>query len=58
MKKVFLVTTIVLVSAFVIFNLTSKKKIDTNNLIGHWNSDKESSQLFFWKDEKGKTIQC
>jgi hypothetical protein len=54
MKKVFLVATIVLVSAFVIFNLTSTKKINTNNLIGHWNSDKESSKLFFWKDEEGK----
>ena len=54
MKKVFLVATTVLVLAFVIFNLTSTKKIDTNNLIGHWNSDKESSNLIFWKDEKGR----
>jgi hypothetical protein len=54
MKKVFLAATIVLVSAFVIFNLTSTKKIDTNNLIGHWNSDKESSNLIFWKNEEGK----
>jgi hypothetical protein len=53
MKKVFLTATIVLVSVFVIFNLTSTKKINTNNLIGYWKPNEESSQLFFWEDNNG-----
>ena len=53
MKKVFLIATIAVASVFVIFNLTNTKKINTNNLIGYWKPDEESSQLFFWKDNNG-----
>jgi hypothetical protein len=54
MKKVFLIATIVVASVFVVFNLTNTKKVDTNNLIGYWEPNEESSQLFFWKDTNGK----
>lgn len=54
MKKVFLISVAVLALAFVVFNLTNTKKIDTNNLIGYWKPNEESSQLFFWKDTNGK----
>ena len=54
MKKVFLISVAVLALAFVIFNLTNTKKINTNNLIGYWKPNEESSQLFFWKDTNGK----
>jgi hypothetical protein len=53
MKKVFLIAVIVIASVFVIFNLTNTKKINTNNLIGYWKPNEESSQLFFWKDNNG-----
>ncbi len=29
-------------------------KINTDDLIGYWRPDEESSQLFFWKDVNGK----
>jgi hypothetical protein len=54
MKKVFLILVAGLTLTFVIFNLTNTKKIDTNNLIGYWKPNEESSQLFFWKDTNGK----
>lgn len=54
MKKVFLIAAIAVASVFVIFNLTNTKKINTNNLIGYWKPNEESSQLFFWKDNNGK----
>ena len=53
MKKVFLIAVVVLGSMFVIFNLTNTKKIDTNKLIGYWEPNEESSQLFFWKNNNG-----
>lgn len=55
MKKLFLIVAVVL------FNLTSfsqvsfiKEKINTDDLIGYWQPDQESVQLFFWKDTLGK----
>ena len=32
----------------------SQNKIYTDDLIGYWRPDQESSQLFFWKDCEGK----
>ena len=54
MKKAFLITAVVLLSVFVIFNLTDTEKVNTNNLIGYWKPNEESSQLFFWKDTNGE----
>lgn len=54
MKKTFLITAVVLLSVFVIFNLTDTEKVNTNNLIGYWKPNEESSQLFFWKDTNGE----
>jgi len=50
MKKLLLIT------AFLIFssNIFSQQKINTNDLIGYWQPDQESTQLFFWKDANGK----
>lgn len=48
MKNLFLVLTLVFSSC--IFGQT---KIKTNDLIGYWKPDVESTQLFFWKDAKG-----
>ena len=55
MKKVFLVIAIALVSLNVFSQgLVLKKKIDTNKLVGYWEPDQESAQLFFWKDTNGR----
>ena len=55
MKKVFLVTVIAL------FSLNTfaqpplpEEKLNTDDLIGYWQANVESSQLFFWKDVNGK----
>lgn len=48
MRNLFLVLTLVF-SSF-IFGQT---KIKTNDLIGYWKPDIETTQLFFWKDTKG-----
>jgi hypothetical protein len=48
MKNLFLVLTLVFSSY--VFGQT---KIKTNDLIGYWKPDIESTQLFFWKDTKG-----
>ena len=32
----------------------SQNKINTDDLIGYWQPDEESTQLFFWKDCDGK----
>lgn len=48
MKNLFLVLTLVFSSC--VFGQT---KIKTNDLIGYWKPDVESTQLFFWKDTKG-----
>jgi hypothetical protein len=50
MKKLLLIVT------FLMFNSTvfSQQKINVNDLIGYWQPDQESTQLFFWKDIKGK----
>ena len=55
MKKVFLIIVVAL------FSLTSfsqglviKEKINTDDLIGYWQPDQESVQLFFWKDTLGR----
>jgi hypothetical protein len=55
MKKVFLVIAIALGSLNVFSQeSTLKNKININKLIGYWEPDKESAQLFFWKDVDGK----
>jgi hypothetical protein len=48
MRNLFLVLTLVFSSC--VFGQT---KIKTNDLIGYWKPDIESTQLFFWKDVKG-----
>ena len=54
MKKVLFVTAIALFSLNVFSQgLNFKQKLNTNDLIGYWKPDVESSQLFFWKDSKG-----
>ena len=50
MKKVFLIIAITLFS----LSTFSQEKINTNYLIGYWEPDQESAQLFFWKDADGK----
>ena len=48
---------LILVIAFVFGIQTtvfSQNKINTDDLIGYWRPDEESSQLFFWKDCDGK----
>jgi hypothetical protein len=50
MKKLLLVTAFCLCS----LNVFSQEKINTNDLIGYWAPDQESTQLFFWKDINGK----
>lgn len=32
----------------------SQEKINTDDLIGYWMPDEESTQLFFWKDVNGE----
>jgi hypothetical protein len=55
MKKVFLIIAITLFSLNTFSQgLVLKKKIDTNKLIGYWEPDQESAQLFFWKDTNGR----
>ena len=55
MKKVFLIIAITLFSLNSFSQgLILEKKINTNNLIGYWEPDQESAQLFFWKDADGK----
>ena len=49
MKKVFLIITIALFS----LNVFAQEKLNTDNLIGYWKANEESTQLFFWKDVKG-----
>ena len=49
MKKVFLVIAITLFS----LNTFSQEKINIDKLIGYWEPDQESAQLFFWKDTNG-----
>jgi hypothetical protein len=49
MKKVFLIIAITLFS----LNVFSQEKINTNDLIGYWQPDQESAELFFWKDVNG-----
>lgn len=54
MKKLFFITATVLFSLNVFSQgLNFKQKINTNDLIGYWKPDQESSQLFFWKDADG-----
>jgi len=50
MKKVFLIF-IILIIGLIVF---SETKINTNNLIGYWKPNQESTQLFFWKDINGR----
>jgi hypothetical protein len=48
---------LILITAFVFGIQTtafSQNKINTDDLIGYWKPDEESSQLFFWKDVNGK----
>ena len=51
MKKAILITVF-------LFGLTSsilgQSKINTDDLIGYWKPNEESSQVFFWKDINGK----
>lgn len=55
MKKVFLIIAITLFSLNLFSQgLILEKKINTNNLIGYWEPDQESAQLFFWKDADGR----
>ena len=49
MKKVFLTAVFALLS----FNAVSQININTDDLIGYWKPDEESTQLFFWKDISG-----
>ena len=49
MKKLLLIAVFLTLS----FNVFSQQKINTNDLIGYWQPDKESTQLFFWKDVNG-----
>ena len=48
---------LLLVIAFVFgiqTTIYSQNKINTDDLIGYWQPDEESTQLFFWKDCDGK----
>ena len=55
MKKVFLIIVVALFSLNAFSQgLVLKKKINTNDLIGYWKSEEESTQLFFWKDSLGE----
>ena len=51
MKNLILVIAFVFVIQTTIY---SQIKINTDDLIGYWQPDEESSQLFFWKDVNGK----
>lgn len=37
-----------------LFSVMSYGQIKTNDLIGYWQPNEESAQLFFWKDINGK----
>ena len=51
MKKLFLL----IVFVFGISTSTyCQEKINTDDLIGYWMPDEESTQLFFWKDVNGE----
>ena len=50
MKKVFLIIVVALFS----FNAFGQQEINTDDLIGYWMPDEESTQLFFWKDSFGR----
>ena len=50
MKKLLLIAVFLTLS----FNVFSQQKINTNDLIGYWQPDKESTHLFFWKDVNGR----
>jgi len=55
MKKVFFITLAALFSLNLFSQgLNFKQKINTDDLIGYWRPNEESSQLFFWKDINGK----
>ncbi len=51
MKNLFLITAFVFGIQTTVY---SQDKINTDDLIGYWKPDEESSQLFFWKDVNGK----
>jgi hypothetical protein len=46
MKKVFFIAT----SLFFSLSVLSQEKLNIDDLIGYWVPDKESTKLFFWKD--------
>lgn len=46
MKKVFFIVT----SLFFSLSVSSQEKLNTDDLIGYWIPNKESTKLFFWKD--------
>jgi len=46
MKKVFFIAT----SLFFSLSVLSQKKLNTDDLIGYWKPNKQSTKLFFWKD--------
>jgi hypothetical protein len=50
MKNLFLVLVCLIITAHTAF---CQSKINTDDLIGYWEPNKESTQLFFWKDTKG-----
>ena len=45
---------ILLLVALNFTNTYSQEKFNTDELIGYWMPDEESTQLFFWKDVNGK----
>lgn len=49
MKKAFFI----IVALLFFLTINAQEKINTNDLIGYWKPDQESSQLFFWKDSFG-----
>jgi hypothetical protein len=51
MKNLFFVIAFVLAIQTTVF---SQNKINTDDLIGYWKPNEESSQVFFWKDINGK----
>jgi hypothetical protein len=51
MKNLFLVLVCVFGTSTIIFG---QQSINTDELIGYWMPDEESTQLFFWKDVNGK----
>ena len=43
-----------LLGALLLLSTLSFGQINTNDLIGYWEPNEESSQLFFWKDVDGR----